>query len=114
MKTKEAIEEFKKEIKKLYGNRLKHIILYGSYARGSATEDSDIDLLIVLEGKVKPGEEIDRMIEIVTEINLRYNVLISVYPISEEDYKSEKEVKEWQNLIRLRLHKGNWMSAQGF
>ncbi|CAD7769810.1 hypothetical protein AIOGIFDO_00689 [Candidatus Methanoperedenaceae archaeon GB37] len=30
MKTKEAIEEFKKEIKKLYGNRLKHSILYGS------------------------------------------------------------------------------------
>ena len=87
MKTKEAIEEFKKEIKKLYGNRLKHIILYGSYARGCATEDSDIDLLIVLEGKVKPGEEIDRMIEIITKINLRYNVLISVYPISEEDYK---------------------------
>jgi len=27
------------------------------------------------------------MIEIITEINLRYNVLISVYPISEEDYK---------------------------
>ena len=81
MKTKEAIEGFRKEVKKLYGNRLKHIILYGSYARGSATEDSDIDLLIVLEGKVKPGEEIDRMIELITEINLRYNVLISVYPI---------------------------------
>ena len=77
----------KRRLKKLYGNRLKHIILYGSYARGSATEDSDIDLLVVLEGKVKPGEEIDRMIEIITGINLRYNVLISVYPISEEDYK---------------------------
>ena len=87
MKIKDAVEEFRKEIKKLYGNRLKHIILYGSYARGSATEHSDIDLLIVLEGKVKPGEEIDRMIEIITEINLRYNVLISIYPISEEDYK---------------------------
>jgi len=87
MKTKEAIEEFKKEVKKLYGERLKHIILYGSYARGSAAEDSDIDLLIVLEGDVKPGEEIDRMIDIITEINLRYNVLISVYPISGEDYK---------------------------
>jgi len=86
MKTKEAIKEFKKEIKKLHGNRLKHIIP-GSYARGSATEDSDIDLLIVLEGNVKPGEEIDRMIDIITEINLRHKVLISVYPISEEDYK---------------------------
>ena len=87
MKTKEAIEEFRKDVKKLYGNRLKHIILYGSYARGSATEHSDIDLLIVLEDKVKPGEEIDRMIEIITEINLRYNVLISIYPVSEKDYK---------------------------
>jgi len=87
MKIKKAIEEFKKEVKKLYGNRLKHIIFYGSYARGCATEDSDIDLLVVLEGKARPGEEIDRMIEIITEINLRYNVLISVYPISEEDYK---------------------------
>jgi len=35
-------------------------------------------MFIVLEGKAKPGEEIDRMIEIITEINLRYNVLISV------------------------------------
>ena len=78
MKTKEAIEEFKKEIKKLYGNRLKHIILYGSYARGGATEDSDIDLLIVLERKVKPGEEIDRMIEIITEINKIHRVNIGL------------------------------------
>ena len=77
----------KRRSRKLYGKRLKYIILYGSYARGSATEDSDIDLLIVLEGDVKPGEEIDRMIEIITEINLRYNVLISVYPVSEGDYK---------------------------
>ena len=76
-----------KKTKEAIGNRLKHIILYGSYARGCATEYSDIDLFIVLEGKAKPGEEIDRMIEIITEINLRYNVLISVYPISEEDYK---------------------------
>ena len=36
---------------------------------------------------MKPGEEIDRMIDIITEINLRHKVLISVYPISEEDYK---------------------------
>jgi len=87
MKIKEVLEEFKKEIEKLYGDRLKEIILYGSYARGDATEDSDIDLLIVLEGKVTPGKEIDRMIDIITEINLKYGVLISVYPVSEEDYK---------------------------
>jgi len=86
MKIKKVLEEFKREINKLYGKRLKNIILYGSWARGDATEDSDIDVLVVLEGKVIPGREIDRMIDVITEINLKHGVLISVHPISKEDY----------------------------
>ena len=86
MKMEEIFKEFRNEIEKLYGKRLKNAILYGSWARGEATEESDIDLLIVLEGKVIPGKEIDRMIDIITEINLKYCVLISVYPVSEEDF----------------------------
>lgn len=86
MEIKNILEEFKKEIEKLYGTRLKEVILYGSWARGDATDESDIDLLIVLEGKIVPGAEIDRMIDIITEINLKYDVLLSVYPISEQDY----------------------------
>jgi len=86
MKIKKVLEKFKKEIEKSYGKRLKNIILYGSWARSDATDDSDIDVLVILEGKVIPGKEIDRMIDIITEINLKYGVLISVYPVSEEDY----------------------------
>lgn len=86
MEVKKILEEFKRELERLYGSRLKEVILYGSWARGEATEDSDIDLLIILEGKVVPGKEIDRMIDIITDINLKYSVLISVYPISEEDF----------------------------
>lgn len=88
MDIKEILKEFKKEIEKLYGNRLKNMILYGSWARGNATEASDIDILVVLEGKVVPGSEIDRIIDVITEINLKYGVLISVYPVSEKDYSN--------------------------
>ncbi|MEA3431195.1 MAG: nucleotidyltransferase domain-containing protein [candidate division WOR-3 bacterium] len=88
MKIKEILKEFRKQIKDLYGKRLKDVILYGSWARGEATEESDIDMVIILEGKVVPGKEIDRMIDIITEINLKYGVLISVYPVSEEDYSA--------------------------
>ena len=88
MRIKEILKEFREEIEELYGKRLKSIILYGSWARGDATEDSDIDVLIVLEGEVIPGKEIDRMIDIITDINLKHRVLISVYPISEKDYSS--------------------------
>ena len=86
MKIKKVLEEFKREIEKLYRKRLKNVILYGSWARGDATQESDIDVLVVLEGKVISGEEIDRMIDIIVEINLKYGVLISVYPVSKEDY----------------------------
>ena len=86
VKNEKVLKEFKSQVKNLYGNRLKEIILYGSWARGEATEDSDIDLIVVLEGSVEPGKEIDRMIDIITDINLRYNVLISVYPVNDEDY----------------------------
>ena len=35
--------------KQLYGDKLNRIILYGSYARGDNTEESDIDIMIILD-----------------------------------------------------------------
>ena len=84
--TNTAVKEFKAEIKKLYGNRFKRVILYGSWARGEGGADSDVDLMVILKGGVAPGKEIDRMIDIITEINLKYNTLLSVYPIAEKEY----------------------------
>ena len=83
---KDIIHEFKSEIEKLYSKKLKHVILYGSWARNKSTVESDIDLLVILEGEILPGQEIDAMIDIITDINLKYDVLLSVYPVSEQDY----------------------------
>ena len=83
------LKEFKLKTAELYGARLKKIVLYGSYARGQANDEhSDIDLAVVLAGTVEPCKEIDRMIDIITDINLDYDVLLSVYPVSENDYRS--------------------------
>jgi len=89
MKIEPILKEFKGKIAELYEQRLKKVILYGSYARGQANDEhSDIDLAVVLDGNVNPGKEIDRMIDIITDINLDYGVLLSVYPVSEKDYSS--------------------------
>ncbi len=88
MRIRDILKEFREELENLYENKLKSIILYGSWARGDATGDSDIDVHIVLEGIVIPGKEIDRMIDIITEIKLKHGVLISVYPVAEEDYST--------------------------
>jgi len=45
---KKLIDEYIKELVAIYGNHLKKIILYGSYARGDYRDDSDIDIMILL------------------------------------------------------------------
>ena len=84
------LRELKKELLTIYGDRLKRLILYGSYARGEAWGGSDIDVAVLLDGKVSPGREIDRMLDVITDINLKYNMLISVYPVSEAALRTIK------------------------
>jgi len=89
-KIKEALEEFKRELKKLYRDKFVKLVLYGSYARGEETEDSDVDVAVILKGDVVPFDEIDRMGDIAYDICLKYNILLSTRPISEEIYNSYK------------------------
>ena len=84
------LDELYRFFKELYGVRLTHIVLYGSKARGDDEEESDIDILVVLKGKVFPCEEITRTLDIVAEISLKHTMVISCVFISEEQYESEQ------------------------
>ena len=44
------LADYLADIRKIYGNHLKTVILYGSYARGDYTADSDVDLMILVGG----------------------------------------------------------------
>ena len=78
-----ALRELKAALAELYAERLRGLYLYGSYARGTADDDSDIDVLIALEGEPSPFREIDLLSDLLSEICLRNNVLIAIYPVSE-------------------------------
>ena len=45
----DVIQEFIKGVKSILGERLKKIILYGSYARGDYNDSSDIDIMILVD-----------------------------------------------------------------
>lgn len=84
--TRAAIAAFKAAAAALYGPRLRRVVLFGSHARGEATEDSDIDLVLVLKGPVDAYREIERLGEATWAIDLQYGVLLAVVPISEDDF----------------------------
>ena len=43
------LKKYVEDIRGLYGERLKAVILYGSYARGDFKPDSDIDIMILVD-----------------------------------------------------------------
>lgn len=69
---------------KQYGSKIKQIILYGSYARGDFTKDSDIDLLVLVDKTLVPWQVRKSLSDILFEILLEHNELISVIVLPED------------------------------
>lgn len=81
------LQELRRRFEQLYGNRLVHLVLFGSRARGDAEPDSDIDVLVVLKGPVNAGEEIERTLDIVSDLSLEKDVVISCVFMDYERYQ---------------------------
>ena len=64
--------------KKIYGDKIQGIYLYGSYARGDFDEDSDIDFAAIVEGEqVELRKQRSKYRSYLTDIELDYDVVIS-------------------------------------
>src|SRR3954449_2677972 len=86
-KVRDVIIELQKGLKELYGVRFRRLLLFGSYARGTAWEGSDVDLLLLLEGPVNPVREILRTGELTASLSLEADLVLSVLPFSIEDFE---------------------------
>lgn len=82
------LTHLKQELTDLYGNRLLHLTLFGSQARGDAEPDSDIDVLVVLKSPVNPGTEIKRTGKTISNLCLHYDVVISCVFMDETQYQT--------------------------
>jgi predicted nucleotidyltransferase len=75
----------------LYGERLDRVILFGSHARGDAGPGADIDVLVVINGKVRPGEEIRRTGPMVAALCLQHDIVLSCLFMSSAQYRGEAD-----------------------
>ena len=84
---KKAIEELIEKLKLIYGDNLVKVILYGSKARGDSTEDSDIDIMVVLKDYIDIKKERFKIYDIVWSVCYVYDLLISVIIKNKSDYE---------------------------
>ena len=77
--------QFAAELRRRCAHRVGAVLLYGSVARGDATERSDIDLLVVYEDRL-PGVR-DTQLDLAAEFMDKHGALIAVMDCTPEEYE---------------------------
>ena len=67
------------------------IVLYGSVARGTNTAESDVDIALLLNGNLSRETE-DKLSDLIVDLNLKYDIVLSVIDIDFEMFKKWEKV----------------------
>lgn len=101
-KIRTVVTQFAREAKRIYGTTLRDVILYGSCARGDFANDSDIDIMVLLDVEQEDiGEMRKKMIDVSDRIDLEYDVVLAPVIQSWQLYQQYMEVSGfYQNVGR--------------
>ena len=81
------MKELKEGLLRIYGDKLKAVYLYGSYARGDYRQGSDVDVMILLKDYKSYGEELNRISYLASDISLEHDVTVSCLIMKEIQWK---------------------------
>ena len=83
-KAKEVLHSLKREVEEFLDNNLVDMFLFGSYARGDFTPESDLDVLIVVNRSLT-REEKNKISHIISTLSLESDIVIACV-VYEKDF----------------------------
>lgn len=87
-----VLEELNKGLFTIYGERLHQVLVYGSQARGEASPESDVDILIILDDPVNPLLEISNTERLIADLSLRNDTVLSCLFISLSEFNNQADL----------------------
>ncbi|MGB9627115.1 MAG: nucleotidyltransferase domain-containing protein [Thermodesulfobacteriota bacterium] len=83
------LEELKRSLKRVFGDQILKMILFGSRARGDDEEESDIDVALIVRGLTPKLK--DRILDEVADFEFKHDIPLSVLIFSEEEFDRLKK-----------------------
>ncbi|MCL2363213.1 MAG: nucleotidyltransferase domain-containing protein [Defluviitaleaceae bacterium] len=72
-------EVLRRNTQSLMGDKLRKIILYGSYARGDFREFSDLDIMVLADvSEAEKKEYQHRMYDMTSDLGLEHDIIVSM------------------------------------
>ena len=86
----------------IYGVDVIDIFLYGSYARGDNSDDSDIDITAIIKGnRVELQQKLKKVWDISADIGLENDIVVSPTVIPYEEFEEYKDkLPYYKNILR--------------
>ena len=100
------IKETCEMLKSVFGDSLEQIWLYGSYARSDFDSESDVDIMVLVDlPKDKLSSYRRKVSDLSSELDLKYDVLLSIKLQDKETFQKFAEVLPFfKNIIREGKH----------
>lgn len=80
-----------RDLRQLYGERLGSVLLFGSWARGDAHPESDIDLLVILDQVDSVWDELRRMDAVLWRHSFDNDTVVTALPVAKGDVEERKK-----------------------
>ena len=87
MNRETLLPEMRACLSEAYGDRFRGVVLFGSEARGTSTDESDIDLLVLLEGPAESWADIKLTTDALYPLMLRIGRTIDAHPVDVHRYE---------------------------
>ncbi|HYX24822.1 MAG TPA: nucleotidyltransferase domain-containing protein [Thermoanaerobaculia bacterium] len=87
MLSEEIRAEIRPRLEAAFRDRFRGVLLFGSEARNQASEDSDVDLLVLLEGPARLGRDLETIVEALYPLQLQVDRPIHALPASSEAFE---------------------------
>ena len=80
--------EIRPRLERAFQDRFRGVLLFGSEVRNQAGEDSDLDLMVVLDGPVRLGRDLETIIQALYPLQLELDRPIHALPVSEDTFEA--------------------------